>query len=125
MYVTTHDAIIQTINAYLDGVREGKSSLMRSAFHPVATYFGDYPGGVMEGSAESLFDWIDKNGPAPDMQAHIAGVEILGNIASVRLELQGLSGPMVGTNVSMSDVSTLMMTDTGWKIVQKAFHWHV
>jgi hypothetical protein len=79
----------------------------------------------MEGSADSLFEWIDKNGPAPDIQARFAGVEIIGKIALVRLELEGLSGSLAGTNVSMSDVFTLMQTDSGWKIVQKAFHWHL
>ena len=124
-YIATHDAIIYAVATYLEGIREGNSSIMRLAFHPAATFFGYYPGGVMEGSADALFDWIDKNGPAPDIQARYAGVEIIGKIALVRLELKGLSGSLAGTNVSMSDVFTLMQTDSGWKIVQKAFHWHM
>ena len=124
-YITTHDAIIYAMETYLEGIREGNSSIMRLAFHPAATFFGYYPGGVMEGSANALFEWIDKNGPAPDIQARYAGVEIIGKIALVRLKLEGLSGSLAGTNVSMSDVFTLMQTDSGWKIVQKAFHWHM
>jgi len=123
-YVNQHDAIVRTMSCYLDGVREGKSALMRPVFHHSATFFGYYPGGVMDGPVESLFDWVDKNGPAPNIQARFAAVEILGRIASVRIELEGLSGPLAGSNVSMSDVFTLMLTDDGWKIVQKAFHWH-
>jgi hypothetical protein len=124
-YIATHDAIIYAVATYLEGIVEGNSSITRLAFHPAVTFFGYYPGGVMEGSADSLFEWIDKNGPAPDIQARYAGVEIIGKIALVRLKLEGLSGSLAGTNVSMSDVFTLMQTDSGWKIVPKAFHWHL
>jgi hypothetical protein len=109
----------------VDGVREGKSELMRPAFHPAATFFGHYPGGVMNGPLQPLFDWVDANGPAPEIQSRFARVEIIGKFACVRLELEGLSGKLAGAGVSMSDVFTLMVTDDGWKIVQKAFHWHI
>lgn len=124
-YVNHHDAIVRTMQNYLDAVREGKSDLMRPVFHPAATFFGHYPGGVMNGPVQPLFDWVDQNGPAPNIQARFAKLEVLGNIASVHLELEGLSGKLSGAGVSMSDVFTLMLTDDGWKIVQKAFHWHM
>ena len=79
----------------------------------------------MNGPIQPLFDWVDNNGPAPDMQARFAEVEICGKIASVHLELEGISGTLAGTGVSMSDIFTLMLTETGWTIVQKAFHWHM
>jgi hypothetical protein len=124
-YVSQYDEIIETMKGYVDGVREGKSELMRPVFHPAATFFGHYPGGVMDGSIQQLFDWVDKNGPAPDIRYRFAGVEILGKIASVHLELDRLSGTVAGSGVSMSDLFTLMATDGGWKVVQKAFHWHM
>lgn len=124
-YVSEYDAIVKTMTGYLDGIREGKSDLMRPVFHPAATFFGHYPGGVMNGPIQPLFDWVDQNGPAPNIQSRFAKVEVLGKIASVHLELEGLSGALAGSEVSMSDVFTLMLSDDGWKIVQKAFHWHI
>jgi hypothetical protein len=109
----------------VDGLREGKSELMRPVFHPNATFFGHYPGGVMTGPIQQLFDFIDNNGPAPDVESRFAGVEIFGKIASLHLELEGYSGRLAGTGVSMSDIFTLMLVDEGWTIVQKAFHWHM
>jgi Putative lumazine-binding len=44
-------------------------------------------------------------------------------IAAVRLEVDGWSGALAGPDVRMSDIFTLLKTDTGWKIIQKAFHW--
>jgi len=124
-YVSEYDAILRIMKGYLDGVREGRSELMRPVFHPAATFFGHYPGGVMNGPIQPLFDWVDQNGPANDVEFRIATVEILGEIASVRIEVERLSGTLAGAGVSMSDVFTLMLTDDGWRIVQKAFHWHM
>ena len=124
-FVNQYDAIIETMKGYLDGVREGKSELMRPVFHQAATFFGHYPGGVMNGPIQPLFDWVDQNGPAPDIAARFANVQVFGKIAHVHLELEGLSGALAGAGVSMSDVFTLMLTDEGWLIIQKAFHWHM
>jgi hypothetical protein len=124
-YVSQYDAILKTMKGYLDGVREGKSELMRPVFHPNATFFGHYPGGVMTGPIQQLFDFIDNNGPAPDIEARFASVEIVGKVAYLRLELEGFSGTLAGTGVSMSDMFTLMMVEDDWAIVQKAFHWHM
>ena len=124
-YVSEYDAILRTMQGYLDGVREGRSELMRPVFHPAATFFGHYPGGVMNGPIQPLFDWVDQNGPAADVEFRVATVEILGTIASVRIEVERLSGTLAGAGVSMSDVFNLMLTDEGWRIVQKAFHWHM
>lgn len=124
-YISQYDEIVETTKGYVDGVKEGKSELMRPIFHPSATFFGHYPGGVMNGSIQDLYNWVDRNGPAPDIRYRFAGIEILGKIASVHLELDGLSGAIAGQGVSMSDIFTLMATDNGWTVVQKAFHWHV
>jgi hypothetical protein len=39
-YLTEYDQIVQTMQKYIDGSRQGKSELMRSAFHPDASFFG-------------------------------------------------------------------------------------
>src|SRR5205823_5878790 len=100
-YASQYDAISSTMKKYEAGVREGKSALMRPAFHKAATFFGHHPGGVMDGELQQLFDWVDGNGPSPDLQTRIASVEIIGGIAQVRLELAELSGALSGKGVSM------------------------
>ena len=80
-FVSQYDAIIETMKGYLDGVREGKSELMRPVFHQAATFFGHYPGGVMNGPIQPLFDWVEKNGAAPKIAARFAKVQVFGKIA--------------------------------------------
>jgi len=108
---------------YVDGSRHGKSDLMRPAFHPDASFFG-YAGEQLAIGTQFLFDWIDKNGPAPDIEPRMVSVDILDTIAMVHLEVERWSGTLAGSDVRMSDLFTLLKTPNGWRIIQKAFHWH-
>ena len=122
-YSDEHDAVLAAMQKYIDGCRKGSSALMRPAFHPAASCFG-YAGGDLVTEAEFLFDWIDKNGPAPDIEPRFASIDILNSIAVVRLEVENWSGKQAGAGVRMSDLFTLLKTPEGWRIIQKAFHWH-
>jgi putative lumazine-binding protein len=122
-YLTEYDGIVKTMQMYIEGSKQGKSELMRPAFHPDASFFG-YAGEQLAIGTQFLFDWIDKNGPAPRIEPRVVSVDILGSIAVVRLEVSGWSGNLAGSDVRMSDLFTLLKTPGGWKIIQKAFHWH-
>ena len=122
-YLTEYDEIVNTMQMYIDGSKQGKSGLMRPAFHPEASFFG-YAGEQLAIGTQFLFDWIDKNGPAPEIEPRMVSVDILESIAVVRLEVAGWSGNVAGSGVCMSDLFTLLKTPSGWKIIQKAFHWH-
>jgi hypothetical protein len=122
-YLTEYDGIVRTIQMYIDGGKQGKSEVMRPAFHTGASFFG-YAGDQLAVGTQFLFDWIDQNGPAPDLDARVISVDILESIAVVRLEAAGWSGALAGSGVRMSDLFTLLKTPAGWKIIQKAFHWH-
>ena len=122
-YLTEYDEIVNTMQMYIDGSKQGKSGLMRPAFHPEASFFG-YAGEQLAIGTQFLFDWIDKNGPAPEIEPRMVSVDILESIAVVRLEVAGWSGNVAGSGVCMSDLFTLLKTPSGWKIIQKAFHWY-
>jgi hypothetical protein len=122
-YLSEYDNIVRTMQMYIDGSKQGKSQLMRPAFHPSASFFG-YAGEQLAVGTQFLFDWIDKNGPAPNIEPRFVSVDILESIAVVRLEVAEWSGKLAGSGVRMSDLFTLLKTPGGWKIIQKAFHWH-
>jgi hypothetical protein len=122
-YISDYDEILKTMQMYIDGGKQGKSKLMRPAFHEGASFFG-YVGDQLATGTEFLFEWIDKNGPAPEIEPRTVSVDVLDSIAVVRLEVGGWSGALAGSGVQMSDIFTLLKTPEGWKIIQKAFHWH-
>ncbi len=118
-----HNAIANVLQLYLDGSRQGRSDLMRPAFHPDASFFG-YAGPQLAVGTPFLFDWIDRNGPAPQIEPRIVGIDVFDSLAVVHLDVAGWSGALAGNGVRMTDIFTLLRTAEGWKIIQKAFHWH-
>jgi Putative lumazine-binding len=122
-YLPEYDAIAKTLQMYVDGSKHGKSELMRPAFHPNASFFG-YAGEQLAVGTDFLFNWIDKNGAAPNIEPRMVSVDILETVAMVHLEVAGWSGSLADSGVRMSDLFTLLKTPSGWKIIQKAFHWH-
>ena len=123
-YLVEHDAITRTMHRYIAGARAGDSDLMRSAFHPSATISGYCQGVEYTGSVEHVFQWIDENGPAPNINPRFARIEIIESIAVVHLEVQHWSGKLAGGNARASDVFTLLKRNSEWKITHKLFHWH-
>jgi Putative lumazine-binding len=121
-YPTEYDAILSTMQKYVEGCKQGRSETMRSAFHPDASFFG-YVGDELASGTGFLFGWIDRNGPAPRIEPRFVSVDILESIAVVRLEVAGWSGKLVEHGARMSDFFTLLRMPGGWKIIQKAFHW--
>jgi hypothetical protein len=121
--LSEHDEILKALQPYIDGSKEGKSDIMRPAFHPQASFFG-YAGEELAAGTQYLFDWIDNNGPAPDIEPRVVSVDVIGTIAVVRLEVANWSGKLAGSGVHMSDLFTFLHMPEGWTVIQKAFHWH-
>lgn len=116
--VQEHDAIASTIQMYLDGGKSGRGSDMRPAFHEQATIFGYVGPDLFAGPIQGLFDWIDQNGPAKAMQARIASIDVVGTVATTRIEIDDWNGHR------FTDIFTMLKIDGVWKIMNKVFHLH-
>jgi hypothetical protein len=123
-YLVEHDAITRTMHSYIAGARAGDGEIMRPAFHPSATISGYCQGVEYTGSVEHVFQWINENGPAPNISPRFARIEIIESIAVVHLEVEHWSGKLAGGNARASDVFTLLKCNGEWKITHKLFHWH-
>jgi hypothetical protein len=124
-FLTEYDAISAVMERYNEGVRTGSSTVMKPAFHEVATFFGYYQGGLIAGPIQVLFDWVEGNGAAPNLQTRTVSVDIAGTIAAVRVDLENLHGKLAGEpGARLSDHFQLLKVDGEWKIIQKSFHWH-
>jgi Putative lumazine-binding len=116
--VNEYDAIARTIQHYIEGAKSGRGADMKPAFHQDATIFGYVGPDLFAGPIQQLFDWNDQNGPATGLQARIAGMDIIGTIATVRLELDNWTGHR------FTDLFTLLKVNGEWKIMNKVFHLH-
>ena len=116
--MTDKEMIEKTVQYYIDGAISGKGADMKPGFHDDATIFGYIGEDLFAGPIQKLFDWNDENGPAAELEANIASVDIEGSIATVRLELDNWTGH------KFTDMFTLLKTDGQWKIISKVFHLH-
>jgi len=115
---TEHDAIIEVVQHYIDGAKSGSGEQMKLAFHEDATIFGYIGPDLFAGPIQKLFAWNDDNGPATELQAQIASIDLTGTVATVRLELDNWTGHR------FTDLFTLLKVDGQWKIMNKVFHLH-
>ena len=116
--VSEYDAIAKIVQHYIDGAKSGRGDDMKPAFHTDATIFGYVGGDFFAGPIQQLFDWNDDNGPAAELQARIASIDLIGTVATVRLELNNWTGHR------FTDLFTLLKVDGEWKIMNKVFHLH-
>ncbi len=116
--VSDYDAIATTVQHYIDGMKSGRGADMKPAFHKDATIFGYAGTDLFAGPIQKLFDWNDQNGPATGLQARIASIDIIGTVATMRLELDNLAGHRY------TDLITMLKVDGEWKIMNKVFHLH-
>ncbi len=116
--VSEYDAIANAVQPYLDGARSGKGDDMRPSFHEDATVFGYVGPDLFAGPIQQLFAWNDENGPATELQARIASIDLVDTVATVRLELANWTG------FRFTDMFTLLKVDGEWKLMNKVFHTH-
>ncbi|HEX6124288.1 MAG TPA: nuclear transport factor 2 family protein [Pyrinomonadaceae bacterium] len=115
---TDEAAVRRTVQLYIDGGIAGKSDVMKQAFDEGSTIYGYAGEDLFAGSIQKLYDWVDANGPASDLQAQISKVDIENTIATVRLELDNWRG------MKFTDMFTLLKLDGEWKIISKVFYLH-
>ena len=125
-YIGEYDLIVRVMDLYTEGVRTGSSAVMKPAFHEGCTFYGYYyDGSLLAGSIQMLFDWVDGNGAAGNLQVRLASIDIFDTIAVVRLEIENMTGKLAGAAGSrLSDLFQLIKIDGRWLISQKSFHWH-
>ncbi len=116
--VSEYDVIAQVVQQYIDGAVSGRGDDMRPAFHEDATIFGYVGADLFAGPIEQLFAWNEENGPATELQARIASIDLIDTVATVRLELDNWTG------YRFTDLFTLLKVDGEWKIMNKVFHLH-
>ncbi len=116
--VSEYDVIAKVVQHYIDGAKSGRGDDMKPAFHKDATIFGYAGADLFASPIQQLFAWNDDNGAATELQAKFAGIDVIGTIATVRLELDNWKGHRY------TDLFTLLKVDGEWKIMNKVFHLH-
>lgn len=114
--VNDYQAVKDTLNKYLEAGKKGKSEIMKQAFHKDAIMYNADNGEINGGKIKALFDYIDNNPAAPEIEAEITSIDIAGNIAYARVESNNWHG------ARFSDMFLLLKDNGVWKILTKVFY---
>jgi hypothetical protein len=116
--LSDYDAIKETIQHYIHGGKAGDTGEMKLAFHRDATIFGYVGPDLFAGPIQGLFDWVDQNGAATELEGRVTSIDLVGTVATARIELENWSGHR------FTDFFTLLKTDGEWKVMNKVFYLH-
>jgi len=106
------------INDYINAGKQGKSEILRPSAYKDAIMYSA-PNGVVEGGPiNSLFEFLDTNPAAPELEAQITTVDVAGDIAYARVESDKWLG------AKYTDMFLLVRDGDKWKILTKVFHTH-
>ncbi len=109
-------AIEEVVGKYIEGGRAADSSIMKPAFHENAQMSGPAEDGAFSGPIQALYDFVDSNGPATDLDMRIVSITISDErAASVILQ----PDPWHGKNYT--DHFHLLKIDGSWKIMSKIY----
>lgn len=112
------EAISSVLQTYSEGGCKGDPAIMKPAFHKNATIHGYIDGNLLAGPIHILFDWVDENPPAPELEARIVNIDLVDTVATARVEITGWLG------YRFTDQFTLLKDSGVWTITSKVFHTH-
>ena len=104
----------QTVSYYLDGGTNNDFETLKKAFHKNATMKFIRNGEYQEVNALEFFKKVIKPGPKQNRTTQIAYINITGNVASAKLEIDY-------ENFGFIDYMNLIKIDGEWKVVSKIF----
>ncbi len=112
-----YDAVIAVAQKYVDGLRVGSTASVAEAFHKDAVMYGFTNGELLGGPIANLFDFIEKNGKAPDISTRLDVLAITPTTAVVRVDMEK---DAIGADYN--DYLTLIRIDGAWKVIAKVYH---
>jgi hypothetical protein len=112
-----YNAVIATANLYVEGLRVGSAQGVAQAFHKDAVMYGYTNGELLGGPIKNLFDFVQKNGNAPEITTRLDILAITPTTAVVRVDMEK---DAIGADYN--DYLTLIKIDGSWKVIAKVYH---
>jgi len=111
-------AVEAPVRVHLECAASGDGATMRTVWMDHATIVGSFDGQAATLTVDDFCARVTELGPAPEVQARIASIDISGNCARVRLESANLRG------FRFTDFLLLVKRDGVWRISAKVFDAH-
>lgn len=112
-----YDEVIEAADKYVYGLRTGSSGAVAQAFHKDAVMYGFTNGELLGGPIRNLYDFVDKNGKAPNISTRLDVLAITPTTAVVRIDMER---DAIGADYN--DFLTFIKLDGRWQVIAKVFH---
>lgn len=111
------NAVIAVAQKYVDSLQVGSVEGLAEAFHKDAVMYGFTNGELLGGPVTNLFDFVKKNGSAPDIATRLDVLAITPTTAVVRVDMEN---DAIGADYN--DYLTLIKIDGAWQVIAKVYH---
>ena len=112
-----YEEVVSTVAKYVEGLRVGSADGVAEAFHKDAVMYGLTNGELLGGPIKNLYDFVEKNGTAPDIKTRIDVLAITPTTAVVRVDMEK---DAIGADYA--DFHTLINLNGTWHIIAKVYH---
>lgn len=113
-----YKAVAQALEPYIAGAKTGNGKHLRTAFFDHAHIVGSHNGTFLNSDADQFKKSISAGGPSPDVQHHIAWIDISGPAAAAKVEFINWRGNR------FTDFFVLYQHNGEWKISGKVYDAH-
>ena len=112
-----YEDVVATVSKYVEGLRVGSVTGISQAFHNDSVMYGFTNGELLGGPIKTLYDFVEKNGTAPNIKTRIDILAITPTTAVVRVDMEK---DAIGANYT--DFHTLIKLNDTWQIIAKVYH---
>src|ERR671911_1321517 len=109
--------VVATVAKYVEGLRVGSVAGLAQAFHKDAVMYGFTNDQLLGGPIKNLYDFVEKNGTAPDIKTRVDVLAITPTTAVVRVDMER---DVIGGDYT--DFHTLIRLNGTWHIISKVYH---
>lgn len=113
-----YQEVVKSLQPYIESARTGDGKLSRTAFYDHAHIVGSIGGEFEKSTADEFADAVTSLGEAPNIQHHIAWIDISGPAAAAKVEFLDWKG------FRFTDFFVLYKNDGEWKISGKTYDSH-
>ena len=116
--IDDYNAVLEAAHNYVEGLRTGDADTVAKAFHKEAIMYG-LAGGktLLGGPIGNLYDFVRRNGSAPEIKTHMDVLAITPTTAVVRIDMEK---DAIGADYN--DYITFIKLDGRWQAIAKVFH---
>jgi Putative lumazine-binding len=111
------EGVVATVDKYVEGLRIGSVAGLTQAFHKDAVMYGLTNSELFGGPIKNLYDFVERNGAAPDIKTRIDVLAITPTTAVVRVDME-----KDATGANYTDFHTLIKHDDTWHVIAKVYH---